>query len=80
MKKKVIWFVSGLLVLVVALFCTTVFFDDYPVIPHSLEGRADCVSCHGQVEGIPYPDGHARKALNSDSCTGCHEARIETEK
>ena len=43
-------------------------------IPHSLEGRSDCLSCHATGTANPYPDGHAKKAYNNDRCTKCHKA------
>jgi len=39
-----------------------------PAIPHSLEGRSDCLMCHGKV--APLPQSHAGRA--SDTCLNCH--------
>lgn len=45
-----------------------------PLIPHTLEGRADCLSCHGSgISGIPQvPANHAGRT-NAD-CATCHKA------
>jgi mono/diheme cytochrome c family protein len=42
-----------------------------PTIPHTLEGRADCLACHG-LDGIkPFPADHAGRT--SDTCQACHK-------
>jgi hypothetical protein len=41
-----------------------------PAIPHSLEGRADCLLCHGPTGVLPFPADHAGRS--TDTCTGCH--------
>ena len=42
-----------------------------PAIPHTLEGRADCLICH-QAGGLkPYPADHAGRT--SDMCQACHK-------
>lgn len=40
-----------------------------PAIPHSLEGRTDCLLCHGSS----IPDDHQGRANNT--CTVCHNAQ-----
>ncbi len=47
-----------------------------PPIPHPLEGREDCLSCHETgAEGAPqYPDNHAGRT--NDMCTMCHELGV----
>jgi OmcA/MtrC family decaheme c-type cytochrome len=40
---------------------------------------AGCFSCHGSIEGIPFPDDatttlHANATVNTDCATGCHAA------
>jgi mono/diheme cytochrome c family protein len=42
-----------------------------PAIPHSLEGRADCLTCHGPGGVRPVPADHTNRA--STTCTGCHK-------
>ncbi len=46
-----------------------------PTIPHTLEGRDDCLMCHRTgVGGAPqYPDDHAGRT--SDMCPACHSPR-----
>jgi hypothetical protein len=40
-------------------------------IPHTLEGRSDCLLCHG-AEGIrPYPSDH--EGRTNATCTACHQ-------
>jgi hypothetical protein len=41
-----------------------------PAIPHSLEGRDDCLVCHGPNGVRPFPADHANRG--NDTCTGCH--------
>lgn len=42
-----------------------------PKVPHTLEGRPDCLLCHG-AEGIkPFPENHAGRT--SSTCLSCHE-------
>jgi nitrate/TMAO reductase-like tetraheme cytochrome c subunit len=45
-----------------------------PEIPHALEGRQDCVACHG-LDGIqPFPADHAGRT--SDTCQACHKPAV----
>ncbi|RME45338.1 MAG: hypothetical protein D6796_10630, partial [Caldilineae bacterium] len=43
-----------------------------PSIPHPLEGRDDCLACHGaDMPDVPHvPDNH--DGLTSDKCQLCH--------
>jgi predicted CXXCH cytochrome family protein len=47
-----------------------------PAIPHSLEGRADCLVCHGPDGVRPFPADHAGRG--NDTCTGCHASPAPT--
>lgn len=51
--------------------------QDIPVIPHPLEGRADCLMCHASgVAGAPqYPADHAGRT--NDMCQACHKPAAE---
>lgn len=40
-------------------------------IPHTLEGRDDCVSCHGEGKFKPFPADHAGRT--SELCRACHQ-------
>ena len=41
-----------------------------PEIPHTLEGRTDCLLCH-QVGGLkPFPEDHTGHSI--DTCLSCH--------
>lgn len=41
-----------------------------PAIPHSLEGREACLSCHAAAGMISVPDSH--RTYQNNMCTGCH--------
>jgi len=42
----------------------------FPSIPHNIEGRQDCLACHG-VKGIAdFPPNHAGRPV--ELCLGCH--------
>jgi hypothetical protein len=44
-----------------------------PSIPHTLEGRDDCLFCH-RLHGIkPFPVNHETRA--PDKCQGCHKPK-----
>jgi hypothetical protein len=46
-----------------------------PLIAHALEGRDDCLLCHG-LDGVkPYPDDHEGRSL--DTCQACHKPQDE---
>ena len=47
-----------------------------PSVPHSLEGRSDCLLCHATGGLEPYPADHAGRP--SESCLSCHQARGAT--
>jgi len=48
-----------------------------PAIPHPLEGRDDCVVCHGPDGFKPYPADHEGRSVTS--CTACHKPAIQEE-
>ncbi len=41
------------------------------IIPHPLDGRDDCLLCHGETGLKPYPADHAGRT--SDTCLTCHQ-------
>jgi hypothetical protein len=49
----------------------------YPPIPHTLEGRDDCLACHktGVAGAVPIPDNHT--GIKNDVCQVCHKPSIE---
>jgi nitrate/TMAO reductase-like tetraheme cytochrome c subunit len=47
-----------------------------PGIPHALEGREDCLVCHGAGGVKPYPADHAGRT--KEMCTGCHQMQAVT--
>lgn len=42
-----------------------------PKIPHTLEGRSDCLMCHGPGGLKPFPSNHAGRT--KDICRSCHQ-------
>ncbi|MBI2287906.1 MAG: c-type cytochrome [Chloroflexi bacterium] len=84
MKVKSAWYLGGVLVLgltVLAISCALIEPPvpplpvptiSPPVIPHSLEGRADCRLCHeAGIGGAPkFPADHNQRP--SDVCLTCH--------
>jgi len=44
-----------------------------PAIPHDLQGRADCLMCHGAGGFKPAPQDHAGRT--SDTCLSCHTSK-----
>ncbi len=44
-----------------------------PDIPHTLEGRDNCLLCHGPGGAKPVPADHAGRA--NDSCRVCHQPK-----
>ena len=44
--------------------------DTPTIIPHNLEGRADCIGCHGPAGKHPFPSDHQERP--SVACLACH--------
>jgi hypothetical protein len=44
-----------------------------PAMPHSFEGRSDCISCHGPKGVEPYTSWHAERGLDNGNCATCHQ-------
>jgi hypothetical protein len=47
------------------------FVAQWPQVPHTLEGRDDCLMCHdpaGEVQ--PAPEDH--EGRTNEECLGCH--------
>ncbi|MFC1988368.1 hypothetical protein ACFLVJ_00830 [Chloroflexota bacterium] len=42
-----------------------------PPISHTLDGRDDCLQCHGEGAFMPFPANHSGYA--NDTCQGCHQ-------
>ena len=59
--------------LVGVVLCIPILSACEPAIKHSIEGRADCISCHG-VSGVkPYPAFHAERQYGNSDCIKCHK-------
>jgi nitrate/TMAO reductase-like tetraheme cytochrome c subunit len=48
-----------------------------PAVPHALEGRDDCLACHGENGFKPYPADHAGRP--NETCLGCHQPETPAE-
>ena len=44
--------------------------DSPSIVPHSLEGRAACITCHGPAGRRPFPGDHLGRP--SAACLSCH--------
>lgn len=42
-----------------------------PAVPHPLQGRENCLMCHGEADVKPYPADHAGRPVTS--CVNCHQ-------
>jgi hypothetical protein len=62
--------ISGTLVLAAVLAACA------PPIPHAVEARMECTSCHGSDGVKPYPSWHAKRGYKSDDCASCHDAKV----
>ncbi|MBI4304199.1 MAG: c-type cytochrome [Chloroflexi bacterium] len=85
MKVKLVWLLGGVLILGVTMLVVScagliepppppvpVATFAPPLVPHSIEGRADCLLCHEKgIGGAPqYPSSHIGRP--SDVCLTCH--------
>lgn len=46
-----------------------------PLISHPIEGREDCLKCHGAAGPLAYPENHVAFPLST--CTVCHSTQQE---
>ncbi len=68
MKKRIaLLCLGGLLGLTIMLSACA------PAVPHTTEGRNDCISCHGLAGVKPYPKWHAERVSGNDACVNCHK-------
>jgi nitrate/TMAO reductase-like tetraheme cytochrome c subunit len=51
--------------------------EDLPSIPHPLEGRDDCLLCHGLGGVKPFPADH--EGRTTETCLSCHQVVLSTE-
>lgn len=68
-------------VLVIALFIPTLIIaQDFPPIPHLLEGRDNCLACHetGVAGAAQIPEDHAGRT--NEMCQACHQPAPITEE
>jgi len=47
-----------------------------PNIPHSIEGRSDCLACHSAKGIKPFPQNH--EGRTSEICMACHKPKQES--
>jgi nitrate reductase cytochrome c-type subunit len=45
--------------------------DGPPAIPHPVDGRENCLLCHGEDAFMPYPANHVGRPVTS--CQTCHQ-------
>lgn len=76
MMKRAQLILAGLMISLVAVTACA----PEPPIPHSIEGRADCISCHGQNGVKPYPQWHAKRDFGNNKCTNCHQLKLDTSR
>lgn len=48
-----------------------------PQIPHTLDGRSNCLVCHSASGPIPYPQSHTGRT--ADTCLTCHQTATATQ-
>ncbi len=46
--------------------------ESAPQLPHTLEGRSDCLLCHGPGGLKPFPEDHASRT--NETCLYCHQS------
>ncbi len=68
MKKRIALLIVGGLVILGGVLSAC-----EPAIPHQIEGRVDCISCHGPNGVKPYPKFHEDRAYENADCTSCHK-------
>lgn len=68
MKNKALFFV-----LLGALSLAVILISCAPSIPHSVEARKECITCHGNTGIKPYPAWHAKRGYKNEDCSRCHE-------
>ena len=73
MKRKIAVVGLGIVIVAIVAFAGVLIFAGAPAIPHSLQGRADCIGCHGSAGVRPYPKFHAEERFGNGRCTECHE-------
>lgn len=76
MRKKLTFtiLIAGLLILTASLVLPSQTYAMSP-IPHGLEGRDNCLSCHGEGKIKPFPANH--KGRDNKSCVQCHKPKDE---
>ncbi len=75
MIGKIVLVAAGLFVVVAATLysCT-------PAIPHAIDAKRDCLSCHALTKPHPYPAWHATHGFDNDECGHCHDLKISDPK
>jgi hypothetical protein len=44
-------------------------------IPHTLEGREDCLACHDLEGMVPFPEDHEERKVST--CQACHQSEAQ---
>jgi hypothetical protein len=71
-RRRILLIVGAVVVVGVGvLVAHRVLEEEAPGIPHTVEGRDDCLACHARPTGVkPFPEDHAGRA--NSSCRGPH--------
>jgi len=65
---------AGLVIILLGVFTlVALLVFRIPSIPHSLEGKKKCITCHSRQGMVPYPKWHEKHGYGNDDCTGCHQ-------
>lgn len=63
------------LIMLAALVLALFLISCAPRIPHTVEARTECITCHGNDGVKPYPAWHAKKGYKNDECSSCHSPK-----
>lgn len=73
MRKTPAWWVLSYMTALLVIVSACV-----PAVPHALEGRPNCISCHGQNGVKPYPEWHAKREIGNGECAHCHSPKTSS--
>jgi hypothetical protein len=69
---------AGLLVFVAVLVAAASAYgltlQEFPAVPHPVEGLEDCLACHGPDEDYPFPEDH--EGRGNELCLVCHQVDV----
>jgi len=68
-KSRLVLILAGLLISVLVLAFRA------PSIPHPIEGKQKCVTCHAAKAIKPFPAWHEKRGYTNDDCSDCHSMK-----